>query len=111
MYVQPALIQIALSILQLVFAMILSRGPRICEALNAAICKLQASLNERFNDRIKAAVDRVFAQAFSEVKEKADDFFPKFKNCMQKLKQGIQTTAKMGTMPNGAANAIQRLGF
>jgi flagellar biosynthesis/type III secretory pathway protein FliH len=108
---QPALMQVALSTIQLCVAMIVSRGPRICKAVNSTIVKLQARLNERLNDRIKEAVDRVFAQAFSEVKSKADEFFPKFKNCMQKLKQAIQTTAKIGAVAEDATNAIQRLGF
>jgi hypothetical protein len=108
---QPALIQVALSIMQLLVAMIVSRGPLICTVVNSAIINLQARLNEILNDRIKEAVDRVFAQAFSEVKSKADEFFPKFTNCMQKLKQAIQTTAKLGAAAKGATNAIQRLGF
>lgn len=53
----------------------------------------------------------MFAQAFSEVKSKADEFFPKFKSCMRKLKQAIQTTAKIGAVADDATNAIQRLGF
>merc|ERR1712151_1218078 len=110
-YLQAALIQIALSASQLLIATILSRGPRICEAVNGAIVKLQTKLNDRLNDRIKGAVDRVFDQAFSEVKAKADEFFPKFKECMRKLKQAIQTTSKMGALAGGATNAVQRLGF
>jgi hypothetical protein len=110
-YLQPALIQIALCIMQFLVVTVVGRGPRICEAVNGAIVKLQVRLNERLNDRIKGAVDRVFAQAFSEVKSKADEFFPKFKDCMQKMKQAIQTASKMGALADGAATAVQRIGF
>merc|ERR1712059_203328 len=90
-YVQPALIQILLSCLQAALALLASQGPRICQLLNGAIKNLQTKLNERVNSRIKEAVDRVFGQAFTEVKGQADEFFPKFKDSTKKLKQAMAT--------------------
>merc|ERR1712093_896416 len=110
-YLQPALVQILLSCLQAAAAPLLSQGPRICLLLNGAINELQAKLNERVNGRIKEAVDRVFGQAFTEVKGKADDFFPKFKDSMKKLKQAMELAAKTEAAAAGVTSAVQRLGF
>jgi len=110
-YVQPALVQVLMSVLQLFVALALSSGPRICKMVNGQIISVQTRLNERVNDRIKQAVDRVFGQAFSEVKEKADVFFPKFKDCMRKLKRALEVAAKTGAVADAATAAVQRLGF
>jgi len=110
-YVQPALVQILLAVLQAMFALMLTRGPRICKMLNGAILSLQEKLNERVNLRIKGAVDKVFDVAFTEVKAKSDSFFPKMKNATKVLKQAMEMAAKAQAMAGGAAKMAAGLGF
>merc|ERR1719161_3057500 len=74
-YLQPVLVQILLVALQVAAAFVLSRGPQICRIVNSSVGRLERTLNERINGRISTAVDRVFGQAFSEVKDKVDTFF------------------------------------
>merc|ERR1719310_2069943 len=90
-YIQPALVQVALAGLQVVGALIMSSGPRICGLVNSAITSFGKKVNDRVNLRIKTAVDKVFGEAFKMVKEKSDQFFPKFKDATAKLKEAMQT--------------------
>lgn len=110
-YVQPAAVQILLTFLQVAAAFVLSQGPQICRLVNGSIGKLERTLNERINGRIQKAVDRVFGQAFGEVKDKADVFFPKFQDCMAKLKQAVDQAAKAAAVAGGAAQGLKKLGF
>jgi len=110
-YVQPALVQILLAILQATFALLMTKGPRICKMLNGAIVQLQEKLNERVNGRIKEATDKVFKVAFTEVKGKSDSFFPKMKNATKVLKQAMEMAAKAEKLAGGAAAAAKGLGF
>lgn len=109
-YVQPALIQILLGCLQALFVLVMSQGPRICKMVNEMVQKQQDALNERVNGRIKEAVDRVFGQAFSEVKEQSDNFFPKFKAATKKLKDAMAMAQKAQALAGGAAAAASALG-
>jgi len=108
-YIQPALVQVALAGLQVMGALIMSSGPRICAAVNSAITAFGKKVNERVNLRIKTAVDKVFGEAFKMVKEKSDAFFPKFKDATTKLKKAMEMAGKAGAAlaaVQGAAGAI-----
>lgn len=109
-YLKPVLVQIGLALLQLVLASIASQGPRICDAVNGAIENFQKKINERINDRIKEAVDKVFTVAFGQVKEKADEFFPKFKDSMGKLKKALDAAKKMGAMAGAVGGLAKGFG-
>jgi len=106
-YVQPALVQILLAALQMVGAMILSSGPRICGMINGSIADFGKKINDRINNRIKSAVDKVFGSAFKEVKGKSDEFFPKFKDAIKLLKQALETAAKAGAMAGALGSAAK----
>jgi hypothetical protein len=109
-YIQPALVQVALAGLQIVGALIMSSGPRICSLVNGAITSFGKKVNDRVNLRIKTAVDKVFGEAFKMVKEKSDQFFPKFKDATTKLKSAMQTAAKAGAAVAAVSNAAQSIG-
>jgi len=109
--VQPALLQAALSILQTLAAMLLAQMPRICGIANRQIEALQADLNSRLNKRVEGAVDSVFGQAFGEVKGKADEFFPKFTDSVQKLRGAMEQAAKLQAAAGAAAGVAKRFGF
>jgi hypothetical protein len=97
---KPALVQVLISVLQTVAAAIFVRclEPMLCKLVNCQIDSLQAKLNERVNNRVEGAVDKVFGQAFSAVREKADNFFPKFVGCLDKLKDAMKQAAKLDAM-------------
>jgi len=108
-YIQPALVQVALAGLQVLGALMMSSGPRICGLVNGAITSFGKKVNERVNFRIKSAVDKVFGEAFKMVKEKSDAFFPKFKDATTKLKKAMEMAGKAGAAlaaAKGAAGAI-----
>lgn len=105
--VQPALVQAALSILQTLAAMLLAQMPRICGIANRQIEALEADLNSRLNKRVEGAVDSVFSQAFGEVKGKADEFFPRFTDSVQKLRGSMEQAAKL----QAAAGVAKKFGF
>jgi len=109
-YIQPALVQIVLAGLQVVGALILSSGPRICGLVNGAITSFGKKVNDRVNLRIKTAVDKVFGEAFKMVKEKSDDFFPKFKDATTKLKKAMETAGKAGAAVAAVGNAAKSTG-
>lgn len=109
-YIQPALVQILLAALQLVAALILSSGGRICSFVNGSIADFGKNINDRINKRIEGTVKRVFGDAFKEVKEKADLFFPKFKDAIKTLKQALETAAKAGAMASAMGDAAKGIG-
>lgn len=84
-YMKPTLVQILLSLVQVVLMMIASQGPRIVKLFNGIISDLQKKMNDKVNNDIKEVVDKVFGDAFKSVKEQADDFFPKIKKVFDAL--------------------------
>merc|ERR1712050_374804 len=111
-YLQPAIMQIVLSLLQQLAVLALSQGPRICVAVNGAITSLEVKVNERINMRVQKAVDRVFGEAFGEVKSQTQVFFPKFKGALGKLEEALklagQAEAAMQAA-SGAANMLKKM--
>uniref|UniRef100_A0A7S4W5Y7 Uncharacterized protein n=1 Tax=Alexandrium monilatum TaxID=311494 RepID=A0A7S4W5Y7_9DINO len=104
-YVEPALAQVALALLQQMVAIALSQGPRICGAVNGAISALEKQVNAKVNARVEGAVDRVFGRAFGEVKALSERFFPKFKDCLGKLKEALETAQKAQAAVQAAQEA------
>jgi len=109
-YIQPAAIQIALAMLQVIGALILSSGPRICNMVNGAITSFGKKVNDRINLRIKTAVDKLFGEAFKIVKEKSDEFFPKFKDATSNLKKAMETAGKAGAAVAAVSSAAGSVG-
>merc|ERR1712217_275945 len=111
-YVQPVLVQIALSLFQQLAMLSLSQGPRICGAVNSAISSLEVKVNERINMRVQAAVDRVFGAAFGEVNAQTQVFFPKFKGALGKLEEALKLAGQAeGAMQaaSDAANVLKKM--
>mmetsp|Transcript_29808 Transcript_29808/g.81788 ORF Transcript_29808/g.81788 Transcript_29808/m.81788 type:complete len:517 (+) Transcript_29808:96-1646(+) len=104
-YLQPTIVQIVLTLLQMLLVLFLSQGPRLCAQVNGAIESLQTKVNGRINDRIQGAVDKVFGVAFNEVKGKADNFFPKMNKTLNDLKDAIDKVKEMEEMAGKAQAA------
>eukprot|EP00416_Gambierdiscus_australes_P013394 CAMPEP_0171120836 /NCGR_PEP_ID=MMETSP0766_2-20121228/100756_1 /TAXON_ID=439317 /ORGANISM="Gambierdiscus australes, Strain CAWD 149" /LENGTH=103 /DNA_ID=CAMNT_0011583587 /DNA_START=1 /DNA_END=309 /DNA_ORIENTATION=- len=88
---QPALVQVAFSLLQLAAALVLARGTRVAEVGNAAITAVEAKLNDHVNRQIQEAASSVMESAFDTVRGKADPFFSKFKEGQAALRQVLTT--------------------
>merc|ERR1711920_203100 len=104
---QPALIQICMTLLQTAAVFALAQGPRLTAAVNRIIKSLQDQVNDTLNDSIKDAVDSVFGKAFQEVKEQADGFFPKFKNLLEKLQEIQEASEKANQMAGRGLDAVK----
>jgi hypothetical protein len=107
---QPALLQICMTLLQTAAVFALAQGPRLTAAVNRIIKSLQDRVNENLNDSIKDAVDAVFDKAFTQVKEKADGFFPKFQGLLDKLQEvqeGAEKAKQMGDSAQRALGAVK----
>jgi hypothetical protein len=111
-FLQPALIQIALALVQQLAILALSQGPRVCGVVNGAISSLENQVNKRVNMRVQGVVDQVFGTAFGEVKAQTTVFFPKFKGALGQLKEALklagQAEAAMQAA-SGAKNLLKRL--
>lgn len=98
---QPAFVQCALALLQVVLSFLASQKKMVCGFVNAAIGKFQNSINNKINDEIKEVLSKVFESGFGEVKEAANDFFPKFKELFAALKKADQAGAAMDALKSG----------
>lgn len=103
-YLSPWFGQVALMFLQVALAMAISSAPRLLPYANDAIEKVEASASDKINSRIQGAVDAVMKNVFDEVKEKCDDFFPKFKNVLGKIKDAQELAEKAGALAGAAKN-------
>merc|ERR1712217_643980 len=106
---QPAILQICMTLLQTAAVFALAQGPRLTAAVNRVIKALQDRVNENLNDSIKDAVDAVFGKAFKEVKEQADGFFPKFKHSLEKLKEFQDAAEKANQMGGSAQKGLDAI--
>merc|ERR1712151_484800 len=104
---QPALLQICMTLLQTAAVFALAQGPRLAAAVNRIIGSLQDRVNENLNDSIKDAVDSVFGKAFQEVREQADGFFPKFKKLLEKLQEVQEASEKANQMAGRGLDAVK----
>jgi len=104
-FLQPAVIQIALSLLQQLAILALSQGPRVCGAVNSAISSLEIQVNNRVNMRVQGVVDQVFGAAFGEVKAQTAVFFPKFKGALAQLKEALKLAGQAEAALHAAADA------
>jgi len=109
-YLKPVFVQVALTALQILGALCLSSAPRICSLANASIAAVGKRVNVHINNSIKDAVDRVFGDAFKQVKETSDEFFPKFKKATQSLRKAMETAGKAQAMVGGAMGAAKGIG-
>jgi len=100
---QPVLLQILFSFLQLLAGLILSRTPWVCAAANQAITSIETRLAERLDERTGEISEKIFGQAFSEVRMHADIFFPRFKLRLSQLRESLETISK-------AQNIVGRIG-
>jgi hypothetical protein len=104
-FLQPAVIQIALSLLQQLAILALSQGPRVCGAVNSAISSLESQVNNRVNMRVQGVVDQVFGAAFGEVKAQTAIFVPKFKGALAQLKEAVKLAGQAEAALHAAAAA------
>jgi hypothetical protein len=108
-FLQPAVTQIALNLLQHLTLLSLSQGPRVCNAVNGAISSLEGQVNKRVNMRIQGAVDQVFGAAFGEVKGQTAIFFPKFKSALGQLKEALKLAGQAEAAMQAASGAAGML--
>jgi hypothetical protein len=108
-FLQPAVTQIALNLLQQLTLLSLSQGPRVCNAVNGAISSLEGQVNKRVNMRIQGAVDQVFGAAFGEVKGQTAIFFPKFKSALGQLKEALKLAGQAEAAMQAASGAAGML--
>merc|ERR1711879_171661 len=102
----PAILQICVSLMQIAFVIVLAQGPRLSTCVNRVIKSLEGRVNENLNDSVKDAVDAVFDKAFTQVKELADGFFPKFKGLLDKLQEVQEAAEKAKQMGDSAQRAL-----
>eukprot|EP00413_Alexandrium_margalefii_P005316 CAMPEP_0204521588 /NCGR_PEP_ID=MMETSP0661-20131031/5861_1 /ASSEMBLY_ACC=CAM_ASM_000606 /TAXON_ID=109239 /ORGANISM="Alexandrium margalefi, Strain AMGDE01CS-322" /LENGTH=496 /DNA_ID=CAMNT_0051527195 /DNA_START=40 /DNA_END=1530 /DNA_ORIENTATION=+ len=89
-YLKPTLVQIVLAALQLAMALGLSQKPRVAGFVNTGIKSLAARVNDDINSMIRETADKTIGVAFKAVKDRADQFFPKIKDVMDKMKPLLQ---------------------
>eukprot|EP00397_Hematodinium_sp_SG-2012_P016161 GEMP01016480.1.p1 GENE.GEMP01016480.1~~GEMP01016480.1.p1 ORF type:complete len:552 (+),score=155.26 GEMP01016480.1:61-1716(+) len=103
--VKPTLVQILLALLQSFAAWTISQRPVVARFVNKGIANLEGSINDEVNSDIADVVDKVFGQAFGEVNQVAEMFFPKcqkslatVKVVLEKLQQGDKLAKKAGNL-------------
>mmetsp|Transcript_127163 Transcript_127163/g.365730 ORF Transcript_127163/g.365730 Transcript_127163/m.365730 type:complete len:352 (-) Transcript_127163:432-1487(-) len=97
----PAIVQIALALVQQAAAVAFAAVPRICSFVNDHIAAGEGRANEEANARVKAVVGKIVEGALAAVRKAADAFFPKFEECVQQLKPVLETSAKAAALAKG----------
>jgi len=97
----PALTQIALALAQRAVAVALSAAPKVCGLVNDVIGAGEDRINDEANAKIREVVRQIVATGLSGVKAAADDFFPKFEECMQHLRPVLENSAKVAALAQG----------
>jgi len=100
--IMPALVQILLALSQTAAAAALFATSRVCDHVNGVIESGEAEVNAHANAKVKEVAEMIFSSAFAEVQRAADDFFPKFKECIASLRPILQRAAEASALAKKA---------
>merc|ERR1712151_119861 len=90
---------------QTLVGVLVTKEARVYSCVNSVIASIEHDLNESINAKIAAAASACLDGALSEVTERCDDFFPKFKAILGQVEQ-IEDAAKRAKELAGVASKL-----
>jgi hypothetical protein len=97
-YLRPWFSQMLAMALQVAIGVLATQEARAYSFVNSFICGMEESLNAELNAKLAATVRACFEDAFKQVEQRCDAFFPQFKDLLEKVDQADQLAQKAGNM-------------